>query len=72
MSPAPVSAAVAGVETSGTDADRAARASAWRIDAARRLAVMGAHAGTAEGVRRLVAAGELHPACGATLEAVLR
>jgi hypothetical protein len=52
--------------------DRTARAAAWRADEARRVAIMGEHAGTAEGIRRLVAAGELSEQAGATLIGCLR
>ena len=55
-----------------TKPDRAETARRWRADEARRIAVMGEHAGTAEGIRRLVAAGELSEQAGATLLAVLR
>jgi hypothetical protein len=52
--------------------DRIETARRWRADEARRIAVMGDAAGTAEGIRRLVAAGELSEQAGATLLAVLR
>lgn len=54
------------------DAERARRAAQWRADEARRIAVMGDAAGTPEGIRRLVAAGELSEQAGATLLAVMR
>ena len=55
-----------------TAPNRTARAAAWRADEARRVAIMGEHAGTAEGIRRLVAAGELSEQAGATLIGCLR
>lgn len=61
-----------GSETPERHAARLAHAARWRQDEARRRAVMGDAAGTAEGIRRLVAAGELSREGGDTLLAVLR
>lgn len=54
------------------DIARAERAAAWRRDEARRIAIMGDAAGTAEGVRRLIAADPDHKHAASLLEAVAR
>lgn len=75
----PTATAENGVTTGMTTHDdlsdpaaRLAHAARWREDEARRIAIMGEHAGTPEGIRRLVAAGELSAQAGATLLACFR
>jgi hypothetical protein len=62
----------ASVPAPGSEAFRAATATRWRREEAARLAIMGQHAGTAEGVRLLIQHDPGHKHATSILEAVTR